>query len=720
MVVCWVLLDAFIPFILKDNEEVILMKKEIILLAGTKGTKKALVAQLIDIMGDFIEIESYSLEENMPSVLEHKLIIVTSYLLKEEIAPYIGDNCTVFVVKRIVNYETIGKLLDLPAGTKALYVNDFAQNCFDSIEMLQQLGIDHIEYVPYYPGRAKIPPVPLAITPGEFELIPKFVEEVIDIGPRLIDITSIMEILAYFGVLGERGSLIATSYTRKIIELTKKLAQTNRETEQLNKHIKRVLDGVDEGILAIDETGRITVLNEILETVLKVSARNAIGRMLRDVFPNSELVQFITTDSSDDSQCFSLMGNEFIVQRLHLKTENAIVATFKNMNETIKMERTLRRELVKKGYIAKYAFPDIIGNSAAMQHTKKIAEKLAKTDLSVLIEGESGTGKELFASAMHLASFRSNGPFLAINFSSLPEDLMESELFGYEDGAFTGAKKGGKTGLFEQANGGTIFLDEIGDISLKLQARLLRVLQEKEIMRIGGSKIIPIDVRIVAATNKDLLAMIELGKFREDLYHRLKVLYIHLPELRRRKEDIPSLIQDFVRLNGRNNVKFLPEVMRRLQELDWYGNVRELKNAIDYMLAVCDNQTITLDDLPDSNQFQRRTNAIKGDLVYRIGGTSQPSALEPLPAGAIDDLELQLILQTVYGYNLKGEPVGRKKIAEHSEGWVKSLSEQQIRHRIDTLEQRGFIVSARGRTGVKVTSTGLAWMDERRGANTAH
>ncbi|CAK4828092.1 unnamed protein product [Aphanomyces euteiches] len=577
--------------------------------------------------------------------------------------------------------------------------------------MLQSLGIDHIEYHPYYPGSKNVSRIPLAITPGEISLVPQFVEEIVDIGPRLIDITSVMEILAHLNLLEQRGAEISTKYTRKIIDLSKNLAQANRESNQLNKHFKQVLDGVDNGILAVDIKGRITIFNEMLETHLKVTAKQAIGRLLKDVLPNHELVQFILQESSEESRVFTLLQNEFIVQRFHLKTEESIVATFKNMNETIKMERTLRRELVKKGFVAKYNFQDIIGQSAKIEHTKSISAKLSRTDLTVLIEGESGTGKELFASAIHNASFRNQGPFLAMNFSSLPEDLMESELFGYEDGAFTGARKGGKSGLFEQANGGTIFLDEIGDISLKLQARLLRVLQEKEIMRIGGGKIIPLDVRVIAATNKDLLQMIELGKFREDLYHRLKVLYLHLPELRNRKDDIPPLIQYFMEMNGRNHMKLLPEVMHHLTQYEWYGNIRELKNTIDYMLAVCDNDTITLLDIPDSSFFQRSGPGSKGDLIYRTTATLPEHASSQTATGAVESEELLFIMQTIYAFNKSGEPIGRKKISEQTKQIGKELSEQQIRHRFEMLEQQGYIIIHRGRTGVKLSQLGLTWLN---------
>lgn len=732
-------------------------QRALTLLSGTVETRKMLCAQLEDIIGDFVVIDSFSLEEHMPDPpLKNRLVLLSSHLIAEEAKPFIGTGCEVITASRTVNFENIDKLLYLPAGTKALYVNDFPETVAESIENLLALGIDHIEYIPYYPGKQNNQHIPLAITPGEVNLVPEFVNEVVNLGPRLIDMTTIMEIIKRFQLLEEKGGEISKKYTRKIIELSKTLASTTRETSKLNKHFKQVLDGVNDGILAVDYRGKVTVLNEILETALKVSSKASVGKYIQDVIPDMDLAQFILTDSSEDNRVFTIRGCDFVVHRIHLATEQSYVATFKDVHETLKLERTLRRELIKKGYVAKYTFPDIIGSSPAIHKTKTIAAKLARTDLTILLEGESGTGKELFASAIHNESLRASSTFLAINFSALSEDLIESELFGYEEGAFTGAKKGGKMGLFEQANGGTIFLDEIGDISLKIQARLLRVLQEKEIMRIGGSKIIPINVRVIAATNKDLLRMIETGKFREDLYHRLKVLYVHLPELRNRKSDISSLIAHFVAQSGRSSVQFTPEVMERLRSYEWFGNVRELKNTLDYMLAVSSSNEITLEDIPDESFFQRAATGHRGELAYRRAGrhngfdsdneiaaegksspypaswalppawTQAHWSCSPPPAqwappfqqqeshGALEQEELRFILAELYEANLKGEPIGRKKIASLSSmNGRKPLTEQQVRHRMDLLKQLRYIVVPRGRAGVKVTQAGLDWLKTR-------
>ncbi|WP_019119851.1 sigma-54 interaction domain-containing protein [Brevibacillus massiliensis] len=671
--------------------------KEIILLTGTKETRKTLVKQLEEVIGDFVRIHHESLEENISGVFSNKLIILSSPEITEETAPYIGVGCKVLVAKRTVNFEHIDKLLFLASKTKALYVNDGPDTVYESVETLLQLGINHIEYIPCYPGKKNIPEVEFAITPGEVDLVPPFVKEVVNIGPRLIDITTVMTILQELDLLKQKGDIVSDKYIRKIIDLSKKLSITSRQSDQLNRHLKHVLDGVNDGILAVNSKAMITVCNENLTNMLGLSSGKTVGRNLQDVLRNAELASFILTDSEEETGWFSLHSGDVLVHRFHLKTEDTIVATFQNAHETIELEKSYRRELLKKGYIAKFTFQDIKGVSSSIEKTKEIARKIAKTNLTVLIEGESGTGKELYASAIHNASLRQEGPFLAVNFSALPEDLVESELFGYEEGAFTGAKKGGKIGLFEQASGGTIFLDEIGDISLKLQARLLRVLQEKEIMRVGGNKIIPVDVRVIAATNKDLLKMIEAGTFREDLYHRLKILYIRLPELRTRKEDIHPLIRHFMFQSGRSQIEIKPDVLEQLMCYQWYGNVRELKNTIDYMLAVCDGNVITIDDIPNESFFQRKS---------RENREVQPIA-EELPA---DREEALFILEAAFHANDAGQPIGRKKLAEKSAHWRRPLSEQQIRKRLALLEESGYIATSRGRTGIKLTRLGVDYL----------
>ena len=261
-------------------------------------------------------------------------------------------------------------------------------------------------------------------------------------------------------------------------------------------------------------------------------------------------------------------------------------------------------ETLKENLRTRYHFENIVGDSKAMQKVYAMIEKVARTDSTILIRGESGTGKELVARALHNYSRRNEKPFVAINCAALPETLLESELFGYVKGAFTGANKF-KKGLFESAEGGTLLLDEIGSIPVDMQQKLLRVLEEREIRPVGGTKTVPVDVRIVAATNEDLEGKIKSGDFREDLYYRLSVIPIELPPLRKRPEDIRLLIKHFLKVieeQDSRDVEVESKAVRTLENYDWPGNVRELENVINRAATLCDDNKITIQDLPDKIQ----------------------------------------------------------------------------------------------------------------------
>lgn len=294
-----------------------------------------------------------------------------------------------------------------------------------------------------------------------------------------------------------------------------------------------------------------------------------------------------------------------------------------------------------KGLVAKYTFEDIIGKSLKLQETIKVATKFGKTSSTILIEGETGSGKELFAQSIHNISSRKDGPFVAINCAALPASLLESELFGYEEGAFTGAKKGGKPGLFELAHRGTIFLDEIGEMPLSLQSRLLRVLQEKEVMRIGADYILNVDTRIIAATNLDLYKMVKQGKFREDLYFRLNILNFKIPPLRERKEDIDFLVKHFIKtMNLKHNtyVKDITEKgMSLLKRYAWPGNVRELEHFIEKMVILAN--TPVVDEQFIEHMITEYIMHDKKDIVEMSDACDSIT----VKVGQLKDMELQII-----------------------------------------------------------------------------
>ncbi|MBG9588351.1 sigma 54-interacting transcriptional regulator [Cytobacillus firmus] len=667
------------------------MKNELVLLAGTSETCKALTEQLKGMLGQYIRIKSFASEEYLPPLIEDALIVYSSYLIHDEVKHVIAPSCEVITAHRTVNYQYIDYLFEIPNDTNVLFVNDFPQSTMDSIETLDRLGISHLRYIPYSPGGEVPDSIEIAVTPGEMDLIPSSIPTKLNLGVRLIDIHTIMAIIDYFELPETLRINITDKYTGKIIELSKKLSSLKQEAVKLNQYLKRVVDGVNDGILAFDRSGSISVFNKELEKMIGISPEYAFKKKIGQVFRNSELLEFLLNDETGDQEAFTVRQTNLLVHRFPMKNDNTIVATFKNMDETIEMERRVKLELQKKGFVSKYTFQSILGESPILQETIRIARKLSLSDLPILIQGESGTGKELFAGAIHSESCRRNAPFLGINCNALPEELLESELFGYEDGAFTGARKGGKKGLFEQADQGTLFLDEIGDISMKLQARLLRVLEEWEIRRIGGNKIIPINVRIIAATNRNLKTMIDEGRFREDLYHRLKVLSLSLPSLRQRRKDIPILIKSFIRQSHKPGADITEETLKLLSQMDWKGNIRELKNVVQYMLAVSDNNVMNASDLP-------------ADLV---------PAQVPLMPKTLSNLkpEHKILLKFIAELNEKGIPASRNKLSALTRNTASPLTEQQARLRLKELEQLGYVIIRQGRSGTFVTEKGLETLE---------
>ncbi|MBW7850330.1 MAG: sigma 54-interacting transcriptional regulator [Rhodospirillales bacterium] len=347
--------------------------------------------------------------------------------------------------------------------------------------------------------------------------------------------------------------------------------------------LQTILDHVYDGVLAIGPDRKVTLCNHVAERTFGLrpgkvvdEGPSPLNNVLQDCSPRRNYLVELGSQKILASRATIAVGQKVV----------GTVVTFQDITKIQRMEERIRKEVYSQGLVARYSLDNIIGKSQPMRLAVTKAREIAGMDATVLIIGESGTGKELFAQGIHQASERRrNGPFVAINCAALPSNLLESELFGYEHGAFTGARKGGKPGLFELAHGGTIFLDEIGKISLDLQARLLRVLQERQVMRVGGDRVLPVDIRIIAASNDNLLSAVEEGNFRVDLYYRLNIIRLTVPPLRARREDIPLLATAFLERAGQ--VHGIPArtpsetLLAWLQTHHWPGNVRELENIME-------------------------------------------------------------------------------------------------------------------------------------------
>ncbi len=431
------------------------------------------------------------------------------------------------------------------------------------------------------------------------------------------------------------------SFIERMAELLAAKASEKEAFQKIqiaNNEIMTILETIHEGVVAIDKNGCITHCNSVAEVLLKSSREEMIGKHLSVFMPDAPALEVLRTGKgyTEQEEIFK-RGMEqfhFIVTTKPIEgKENfcGVVISFRDITEARKLVYNMSQRDVR------YTLDDIIGNSQKIAEVKKQAETVARGNSTVLITGESGTGKEMFARAIHYKSSRRCGPFVTVNCGAIPETLLESELFGYEKGAFTGAREKGKMGKFELANGGTIFLDEIGDMPLHLQVKLLHVLQNMRFERVGGNKTICVDVRVIAATNRDLEKMMEEKEFREDLYYRLSVIPLRIPPLRKRAEDIPLLMDYFLKKYNAFMKKSITGFSKEAEEIylayDWPGNVRELENAVEYGVNMTFSDEIGVETVPPRlrkryQSFQRKDSGLS--LQSRIKNFEREILMEKI------------------------------------------------------------------------------------------
>ena len=415
---------------------------------------------------------------------------------------------------------------------------------------------------------------------------------------------------------GKRESM--TVFVEKMADLLAAKAdqqETLEIAEGSRDEMTTVLETAHEGIFALDQKGYVKHCNNRAAGLFGTTKRDLIGRHISSLMPGSPAIKVLDTGRgyTENEEIFKADGktHHFIVTAkpfLSGDEIDGVVISFRDIEEAQKLIYNFNTRNIKN------TVDDIIGTSEKIMNAKRQAMITARSNSTVLITGESGTGKEMFAKAIHYASARGNKPFITVNCGAIPENLLESELFGYEKGAFTGASEKGKEGKFELADGGTIFLDEIGDMPLHLQVKILHVLQNMRFDRVGGSRSIIVDVRVIAATNKDLEKLIREGSFREDLYYRLSVIPLSIPPLRERKDDIRLLMYHFLRKSNsfmnKNIERFSPEVEELYINHEWPGNVRELENAVEYGINMAFGNTINIEEVP-ARILQKEEEMIK-------------------------------------------------------------------------------------------------------------
>ncbi len=465
-----------------------------------------------------------------------------------------------------------------------------------------------------------------------------------------------------------------------------KLMEELGTTKRYLSTLQTILDTSFYGIAVVNRDGIITMVNRATEEFLGMDRSEMIGKHVTEVIENTRLHIVVKTGKPEVGWVQRLKGRDIIAERIPIIEDGQVVGAigkiiFKDISELEALMKQVELLENKVAYYekeldavrsVKYSFSSIIGKSSQIQELKKLALKYARTDANILLIGESGTGKDLFAQAIHNASPRCRNKFIHVNCAAIPRELLESELFGYEKGAFTGALKDGKPGKFELANGGTIFLDEIGDMPLEMQAKLLKVIETKEVERVGSTKSIKVDIRIISATNKDVRRLIEEGRFREDLFYRLNVVSLNLPPLRERREDIDLLIDHFLReiceKYGKDLIKIDEKVREIFMRYHWPGNVRELMNVLERMIISTDKRVLTVEDVPSyirNELTEERQEKVAGlsEAIAEAEKKTIITALKVVDGNRVKAAKLLGIPRSTLYAKLKKYNIGKKKVS---------------------------------------------------------
>lgn len=650
------------------------MKKTVAMLyydSENMGAMEYIEQTIANIFTDNIDMRRYYISEmHISHEIPADAYVINGADLLYQLRNQVKDTRKMIILERSARKSNLSPLMKIPEGTNVLVVNDSIKSTIQTMHMLLKMGITHLNLTPYdstLEDTGTYDHFHYAITANEPHLVPAHIKHVIDIGYRELSFQTILSIAEVLGIKDSKTMERITHYFELLQSEGAQVHNTHLDNMIKEYMLNSFMSDPEIGILVFSRANELIFTNETAKMIFDNIEIPDFSKYSEE---KQKLIVLDHTNYLFDKSIMSVGGWEF-----------GYTITLRDEKSFRSAESVLNKKLKEKGIYAKYNFDSIISNTASMKNCIAIAKKAAKTDYTILLTGESGSGKELLAQSIHNYSDRSNRPFIAINCAALPDSLLESELFGYESGAFTGAKQKGKAGLFEQANSGTIFLDEIGDISENLQAMLLRVLQEKQVMRVGSDKIIDVDVRIIAATNQDLRALMEAGKFRKDLFYRLSVIPIKIPPLRERRNDILALLKVFL---GSAYENLSESEKQMLCSYDWPGNVREIENAATFYL--------TLGTFPEiigtvPNQTRRIREEIEMDTAKVIE---------------------QKILGLLAENSKAAKSTGRVEVLYMLRNCGIMLSDGKLRGVLAEMADKGLITIGRGRQGTAITEEGKA------------
>ncbi|QEZ68851.1 AAA family ATPase [Paraclostridium bifermentans] len=680
-------------------------KRELAIVTLKKDAGEIYANQINYFLGDSIKINLYSFEEGGFTFFEEKLILLSVNLKYEEILKMCNSDAQIIIPNLTFEKSSFEKICKINKNETVFVYNLSKSMALETIAIIYRLGVDIPNLIPCYPEMKKIPENSIVLTPGEKLNIEAKNCKIIDLEYRIIDLSSIADIAMKLNL----ESLIQEDLVKKFMDkivpisyITEKLLVTQTKLEN---QFDFLLSAIDDGIIGVSNEGIVQFYSHVAREILSINGNEMIGKYIGKYVKSLDFDQIIKKEVPYFQKLIKVNNIDINmeIKYTHISVFNGFIIKVSKFHQAEKKQAKLRAQLMSSGNVSKYNFDDIIGCSDSIKNTKKIAYKMAQSDSSILIIGESGTGKELFAQSIHSASRRSQGPFVAVNCSTFQEGLLQSELFGYDEGAFTGARKGGKIGLFELANKGTIFLDEIGEMDLNSQATLLRVIQEKQIRRVGSDKIIDVDIRIIAATNRDLKKLVCENKFRKDLFYRLNVLPLKIAPLRNRNEDVFLIFESFKK---NLDVKFSlsDELVEVFKTYSWEGNIRELRNLVEYC-SYLDKSIIEIYDLPEY-----MLESIKHkDYCLELSNKNDIKNISNLKRDLRDYI---FVLEKINNAYVLKQRIGRRKIYEYALEEKIFLTEQQIRSILIELQEFGFVKILSGRGGSVITEKGILFLEE--------
>ena len=621
-----------------------------------------------EIFGRYITFHNCYIDQLQPgALLEASAFLLRDESLLQEAKSFVDDFSKMIVVGRSPRREALKLLSGIPAGTSVLLVNDSYETTMSTIYSFYEVGVSHINLVPYDPALLHTgiyDHIEVAVTPAEPHLVPPHIRQVIDIGYRRVSFDTMFKLMQ---LLDLDISIINRNLQRHIhsvVESNEGFHSNYVYGYLKSEMLSAVVNASENGMLLVDSAFQPVYANRQALKIFRAVNKNHIHIT---GFASPELL----ASNEPPEEPILIDGDAYSLEKYPIRLMDDVVGWYIILQDYTKAQ-SQKQLHARAGFAAKYTFKDIVSESREMAQVIATARQIAAADDTIVLYGESGTGKELFAQSIHNASRRRKGPFIAINCAALPDTLLESELFGYEPGSFTGASARGRKGLLELAMHGTVFLDEIGEISPKFQASFLRAIQERQVIRVGGKELIDIDVRFITATNRDLRQKVREGAFRSDLYFRLNVLPLSIPPLRRRRADLPPLMKCFLREAYADVTR---EEHALLSRYGWPGNVRELENACTFY----------------------RTMHRFPDYIYTGGEAASPAG------GRDRRLELLRLIAQNTG---PAHGIGRTNLLYRiRESWPQ-LSDHKLRLILEELREQGFITIRPGRCGAQVTRKG--------------